>query len=93
MFGTMEFCQANHQPRLTNWARVAANHLDSLDQPVTARDLTLLETAAATHKVSWIHDDRMRVCELLAGVRDGYRQVSIDGQAALLAEVRRRVHA
>jgi hypothetical protein len=90
MFGNhMEFRQPDHIPR-ENWPGRIRDHLDTLE-PVTMRDLALLEQAA--HGVgTMVHADRVRVLALLAGARNAHHTVVIAGHAELLRQVRARVN-
>ena len=87
-FGTIDFARQDRAP--LSWPRVIAAHLDSLDPPVEARDLALLEQAARGI-AAVIYADRVRVQDLLRGARDRLGRVAIDGQKALIEAVRARV--
>ncbi len=89
MFGHMEFRQPVHVPR-ESWAGRITDHLDLLPEPVTLRDLALLEQAAQG-RAAMAYNDRVRVLELLAGARNEFHKVVIEGQAELLLQVRARV--
>lgn len=90
MFGHMEFSQPVHIPR-ENWPGIITDHLDLLPDPVTKRDLALLEQSArGVTALAW--RDRERVKVLLLGARNAHHKVTVEGQAELLRQVRARVN-
>jgi hypothetical protein len=91
MFGShYELRQPVHIPR-ENWPGIITDHLDLLAEPVTARDLALLEQSArGITALAWA--DREMVKVLLLGARNAHHKVTVEGQAELLRQVRARVN-